>query len=104
VNLDGKYLLRTSDPGLSAEDIALGYKQLLEVERGWRDLKQVIDLRGFAPFPVAPSMASAPSQPVRAGVAEPVLAGPPGRYPAALSAAAAHPDAPSISMSSRGSV
>ena len=25
--------------------IALGYKQLLEVERGWRDLKQVIDLR-----------------------------------------------------------
>jgi transposase len=44
-NLDGKYLLRTSDPQLSAEDIALGYKQLLEVERGWRDLKQVIDLR-----------------------------------------------------------
>src|SRR5271165_5444077 len=44
-NLDGKYLLRTSDPRLSAADIALGYKQLLEVERGWRDLKQVIDLR-----------------------------------------------------------
>ncbi|HXZ77127.1 MAG TPA: IS1634 family transposase, partial [Streptosporangiaceae bacterium] len=44
-NLDGKYLLRTSDPKLSAEDIALGYKQLAEVERGWRDLKQVIDLR-----------------------------------------------------------
>jgi transposase len=44
-NLDGKYLLRTSDPAITAEDIALGYKQLLEVERGWRDLKQVIDLR-----------------------------------------------------------
>jgi len=44
-NLDGKYLLRTSDPTLPAGDIALGYKQLLEVERGWRDLKQVIDLR-----------------------------------------------------------
>src|SRR5919198_2740942 len=44
-NLDGKYLLRSSDPKLSAEDIALGYKQLLEVERGWRDLKQVIGLR-----------------------------------------------------------
>jgi hypothetical protein len=44
-NLDGKYLLRTSDPHLPAEDIALGYKQLLEVERGWRDLKQIIDLR-----------------------------------------------------------
>jgi hypothetical protein len=43
--LDGKYLLRSSDPHLSAEDIALGYKQLLEVERGWRDLKQVLDLR-----------------------------------------------------------
>lgn len=43
--LDGKYLLRTSDPQLSAEDIALGYKQLLEVERGWRDMKQILDLR-----------------------------------------------------------
>ena len=43
--LDGKYLLRTSDPHLSTEDTALGYKQLLEVERGWRDMKQVLDLR-----------------------------------------------------------
>jgi Transposase DDE domain len=43
--LDGKYLLRSSDPHLSTEDIALGYKQLLVVERGWRDMKQVIDLR-----------------------------------------------------------
>jgi Transposase DDE domain len=43
--LDGKYLLRGSDPNLSAEDIALGYKQLLEVERGWRDMKQILDLR-----------------------------------------------------------
>jgi transposase len=43
--LDGKYLLRTSDPSLSPEDIALGYKQLSEVERGWRDLKHVLDLR-----------------------------------------------------------
>ena len=43
--LDGKYLLRTCDPHLTAEDIALGYKQLLEVERGWRDMKQVLDLR-----------------------------------------------------------
>jgi DDE family transposase len=44
-NLDGKYLLRCADPKLSAEDIAIGYKQLLEVERGWRDMKQVLDLR-----------------------------------------------------------
>ena len=43
--LDGKYLLRSSDPSLSPEDIALGYKQLSEVERGWRDLKHVLDLR-----------------------------------------------------------
>jgi transposase len=43
--LDGKYLLRCSDPKLSTEDIALGYKQLLEVERGWRDMKSVLDLR-----------------------------------------------------------
>jgi len=43
--IDGKYLLRCSDPTLSAEDIALGYKQLLQVERGWRDMKQVLDLR-----------------------------------------------------------
>jgi hypothetical protein len=27
------------------EDIAIDYKQLFEVERGWRDLKSVIDLR-----------------------------------------------------------
>jgi transposase len=44
-NLDGKYLLRCSDPTLSAEDIALGYKQLLEVERGWRDMKTTLELR-----------------------------------------------------------
>ena len=31
--LDGKYLLSTSDPDLSAEDVALGYKNLLEAER-----------------------------------------------------------------------
>jgi hypothetical protein len=30
---------------MTAEDIALRYRQLLEVERGWRDMKQVIDLR-----------------------------------------------------------
>jgi IS4 transposase len=44
-NLDGKYLLRCSDPSLSAEDIALGYKQLLQVERGWRDMKTNLELR-----------------------------------------------------------
>jgi hypothetical protein len=43
--LDGKYLLSTNDPHLSAEDVALGYKNLLEAERGFRDMKQVIELR-----------------------------------------------------------
>ncbi len=43
--LDGKYLLRTSDPHLSAEDVALGYKQLAAIENAWRDMTHVIDLR-----------------------------------------------------------
>lgn len=43
--LDGKYLLSTSDPDLSAEDVVLGYKNLLEAERGFRDLKSTLELR-----------------------------------------------------------
>jgi transposase len=43
--LDGKYLLSTSDPDLSAEDVALGYKNLLQAERGFRDLKSTLQLR-----------------------------------------------------------
>lgn len=43
--LDGKYLLSTSDDSLSAEDVALGYKQLAEVERAFRTLKTTLDLR-----------------------------------------------------------
>jgi transposase len=39
--LDGKYLLRTSDLSIPAEDVARGYKALADVERGWRDLKQL---------------------------------------------------------------
>jgi hypothetical protein len=37
-HLDGKGLLRTSDPTLSPEDLAAAYKQLLAIERGGRDL------------------------------------------------------------------
>ena len=44
-HLDGKWLLRTSDVTLSAEDLAAAYKQLLAVERGWRDLKGALGLR-----------------------------------------------------------
>lgn len=43
--LEGKYLLTTSDPALSAEDVALGYKRLLEAERSFRDLKGILRLR-----------------------------------------------------------
>jgi len=43
--LDGKWLLRTSDDSLTPTDLALAYKQLLEVERGWRDMKGALGLR-----------------------------------------------------------
>ena len=43
--LDGKYLLSTTDMGLSTEDVALGYKQLIDVERAFRTLKSTLDLR-----------------------------------------------------------
>jgi transposase len=43
--LDGKYLLSTSDESLSAEDVALGYKQLMQVENAFRTLKSTLSLR-----------------------------------------------------------
>jgi hypothetical protein len=43
--LDGKYLITSSDDTLTAEDIALGYKNLLEAERGFKDLKRTLLLR-----------------------------------------------------------
>ncbi|MCA1680211.1 MAG: IS1634 family transposase [Actinobacteria bacterium] len=43
--LDGKFLLSTSDPDITAEDVALGYKNLLEAERSFRDLKGILALR-----------------------------------------------------------
>jgi hypothetical protein len=44
-HLDGKWLLRTSDTTLTPEDLAAAYKQLLAVERGWRDMKGALKLR-----------------------------------------------------------
>lgn len=44
-HLDGKYIISSSDDTLSPEDIALGYKQLMEVERAFRTLKTTLDLR-----------------------------------------------------------
>jgi len=43
--LDGKHLVSTTDPSLSAEEVALGYKQLAEVERAFRTLKHTLELR-----------------------------------------------------------
>jgi len=43
--LDGKWLLRTSADSLTPTDLALAYKQLLEVERGWWDMKGLTGLR-----------------------------------------------------------
>ncbi len=42
---DGKFVLRSDDDSLSATDLALAYKQLSQVERGWRDLKGALSLR-----------------------------------------------------------
>ena len=44
-HLDGKWLLRTSDLTLTPEDLAAAYKQLIAVERGWRDCKGSLGLR-----------------------------------------------------------
>jgi len=43
--LDGKYLITTSDDTLTPEDVALGYKNLLEAERGFKDLKGTLLMR-----------------------------------------------------------
>jgi hypothetical protein len=42
---DGKWVIRTSDDTLTATDLAIAYKQLAQVERGWRDLKGSLQLR-----------------------------------------------------------
>jgi hypothetical protein len=43
--LDGKWLLRTSDQTLTPDDLAAAYKQLIAVERGWKDMKGALRLR-----------------------------------------------------------
>jgi transposase len=43
--IDGKYLIKTSDDTLSLSDIVLGYKQLQDIERGFRTLKCELELR-----------------------------------------------------------
>jgi hypothetical protein len=43
--LEDRYLLVTSDPTMSAEPVALGYKSLTEAERAFRTMKTSLDLR-----------------------------------------------------------
>lgn len=42
---DGKWVITSNDDTLTAEDLALGYKQLLRVEQCWRQLKAGLSLR-----------------------------------------------------------
>ena len=43
--MDGKFVVHSNDDTLSAEDMALGYKQLQRVEQAWRQLKSGLHLR-----------------------------------------------------------
>jgi len=42
---DGKFVVHSNDDTLTAEDLALGYKQLMEVEQAWRRLKSGLKMR-----------------------------------------------------------
>jgi hypothetical protein len=42
---DGKWVVTSNDDTLTAEDLALGYKQLLRVEQCWRQLKSGLRMR-----------------------------------------------------------
>lgn len=42
---DGKFVVHSNDDSLTPEDMALGYKQLMQVERAWRLLKSGIKIR-----------------------------------------------------------
>ena len=44
-HFDGKFLISTPDDTLSTDDTVMGYKQLAEIERVFRDLKHTIDIR-----------------------------------------------------------
>ena len=42
---DGKWVITSNDDTLTAEDLALGYKQLMRVEQCWRQLKTGLRMR-----------------------------------------------------------
>ena len=43
--LDGKFVVHTNDDTLSADGLALGYRQLQRVEQAWRQMKSGLGLR-----------------------------------------------------------
>jgi transposase len=45
--LDGLYILRTREPELGAQEIIEAYRDLADVERAFRTMKSVLDLRPF---------------------------------------------------------
>jgi hypothetical protein len=47
---DGKWVITSNDDTLTAEDLALGYKQLLRVEACWRQLKSGLSMRPVRHF------------------------------------------------------
>ena len=47
---DGKWVITSNDDTLTAEDLALGYKQLLRVEDCWRQLKSGLHMRPVRHF------------------------------------------------------
>jgi transposase len=42
---DGRWVIRSNDEELSAEDLGLAYKQLMRVEEGWKTLKSILKIR-----------------------------------------------------------
>ena len=44
-HFDGKWLIETSDDTLTPTDLAKAYKQLYQLEHGWRDMKGALRLR-----------------------------------------------------------
>ncbi|MFH1944837.1 MAG: hypothetical protein ABIJ35_02565 [Acidobacteriota bacterium] len=45
VKRDGMWVIHSNDEELSAEDLALAYKQLVRVEDAWKTMKSALHLR-----------------------------------------------------------
>lgn len=42
---DGRWVIHSNDEELSAEDLALAYKQLVRVEEAWKTMKSILEIR-----------------------------------------------------------